>query len=116
MLCLISLSIIFHTDKPGKPGAPEIETVKADQVSLSWRPPKDNGGSPIFNYILEHKAEGAYKWKRSTVETIEEPKYTLRKLSTDTVYEFRVAAENKAGVGPFSQSTMPVKPQDKVGE
>ena len=103
------------TDKPGKPGVPEIESVKVNQVSLSWKPPKDDGGSPVINYILEHKADGAYKWKRSTVETIEDTKYTLKGIAPETSYEFRVAAENKAGVGPFSQSTMPVKPQEKQG-
>ena len=90
--------------------------VDRSKVSLSWRAPKDDGGSEIFNYVIEYRAEGAFKWRRANVDHVPDRKYTVRGLEEDTLYEFRVAAENKAGVGPYSESTGPVKAEEHVGE
>ena len=41
----------------GKPGAPEgpleVNDITGDSCRLSWKPPKDNGGSPVSSYIVE---------------------------------------------------------------
>ena len=65
----------LFTDKPGKPGVPEIGTIKDGQVSLSWTPPEDDGGAPITNYVLEYKEENAFKWTKATEKEISDPKY-----------------------------------------
>lgn len=83
------------------------------QISLNWSPPEDDGGSTIFNYILEYRKEGTFQWTRVD-QTIPEPKFTVKKLRKDAVYEFRVAAENKAGIGPFSENTTPTKAEQPV--
>ena len=44
-----------------------------------------------------------------------ETAYAVKGLKPDTVYEFRVAAENRAGVGPASEPTAPVTAEEKVG-
>ena len=38
------------------------------------------------------------------------------KLEPDQIYEFRIAAENKAGVGPASEPTIPTQVKERVGE
>ena len=60
--------------------------------------------------------EGAFKWKRFTEETLSELTYTAKNLKQEEVYEFRVAAENKAGVGPFSDNSMAVKAKEPIGK
>jgi titin len=40
----------------------------------------------------------------------------VKGLDKGVVYEFRVAAENKAGVGPASDPTKPVEVKEPVGE
>jgi titin len=82
---------------------------------LSWKPPKDDGGSPITNYIVECREDGAFKWKRASKTTLEETKFTVKGLMEETKYEFRVAAENRAGVSAYSENTMAVKPLEKIG-
>jgi len=105
---------MFNTEKPGQPGVPEITEVKDGSISLKWTAPENDGGSPIFNYVLEYRREGAFKWLRSTEETTAALEYTVGKLQVDDQYEFRVAAENKAGVGPFSETTSPVQAKEPV--
>lgn len=41
-------------DKPQPPQGPlDVSDITPDNCSLSWRPPLDDGGSPITNYIVE---------------------------------------------------------------
>jgi len=101
-------------EKPGKPDAPEIGKITKTSVALSWKPPKSDGGSEIFSYVVEHRLEGGFKWLRSFEGKIPETSYTVKGLKEDTVYEFRVAAENRAGVGPASDPTAPIQVQEKV--
>ena len=48
--------------------------------------------------------EGTSKWERYGVmgESVAETRRAVTQLCEDTYYEFRVAAENRAGQGPFS--------------
>lgn len=50
-------------DVPGRPDAPNVDEIVAESANLSWSPPKDNGGAPITNYVLEYKARGDMKWQ-----------------------------------------------------
>ena len=52
----------FIAEKPGKPDAPSIGKVAKTSVDLTWRPPKSDGGSEIFNYVVEYRLEGGFKW------------------------------------------------------
>jgi len=71
-----------------------------------------DGGAEIFNYIIEFRVEGTTKWTRygSEQDKVPTTSHTLsQQLKEDTFYEFRVAAENKAGVGPYSDISERVK-------
>ena len=58
-----------------------------------------------------------YKWERANEgERVLETTYKVTGLRSDTEYEFRVGAENKAGVGPWSEATMPLQVKEPVGE
>ena len=103
-------------DKPGKPDAPEITSVSDGKVSLSWKPPKEDGGAEITNYIVEYKTEDAFKWLRANKNDVSETKYTVKGLDNDNMYEFRITAENKAGAGPPSEPSSPVKAVEPVGK
>jgi titin len=94
---------------PGAPGVPEFPDIKDGQIQVTWTPPEDDGGSPITHYVLEYRAEGAFQWTPATTKTIEETKFLMKKLNKEQSYDFRVAAVNRAGQGPFSESTSPVK-------
>ena len=51
------------SDAPGKPGAPLVEDVDEDSVTLSWGKPRDDGGDKVQGYVVELREKGTNKWK-----------------------------------------------------
>lgn len=70
---------------------------------LTWAAPQTDGGSPVTGYHVE-KYTGT-KWIRVTKKPITACTFSLDDLLEGTDNEFRVAAENAAGVGEPSEST-----------
>ena len=95
---------------PGKPGRPTETEVTGSSIALTWTAPESDGGAQITNYTVELRVKGSPKWvKYEATEAIPETQTTIQGLKEDTLYEFRVAAENKAGLGPFSEPSQPIK-------
>ena len=103
-------------DKPGKPGTPEVKEATKTSATLAWTAPSDNGGSDITNYVVEYRADGAFKWKRATESVVASTTYVVKGLEENIKYEFRVAAENRAGVGPPSEGSLAVKLENAMGK
>lgn len=86
-------------DQPGPPQGPlEMSNVTMQSVTLSWRPPKDDGGSRIVNYIIEKKGDVDMRWKAVTDENILNLTYTVKGLKVSKEYMFRVRAQNQFGI------------------
>lgn len=85
-------------------------------MTLDWVPPHDDGGCKISGYIIEYKIVGAFKWSRANTQLVEGTNYTVKGLMEDMEYEFHVAAENKAGAGPFSKSSSAIKAKEPLGK
>jgi hypothetical protein len=46
--------ILCLADRPLPPQGPlDVSDITPETCSLSWRPPLDDGGSPITNYVVE---------------------------------------------------------------
>ncbi len=56
------------------------------------------------------------KWKRATEDTIAELKKKLTGLQNGAEFEFHVAAENKAGLGPWSDPSQPVVIKEPISK
>lgn len=83
---------------------------------LKYSPPTDDGGSPIFNYVIEYRLAGSTKWTQANINTkVPELTYRVQKLKKDSEYEFRIAAENRAGVSEFSAPTELTKIEKPIG-
>ena len=96
-------------DPPGPPGLPEIIDWSESFVKLKWAPPLRENGAPVTSYTIEYRELGEENW---TVG----PKVKAKKFPDGIVqegltpgkkYEFRVRAENKAGLGEPSEHTNP---------
>lgn len=85
--------------RPGPPSAPiKFEEIGAEKITLSWLPPKDDGGSKVTNYIIWRRVANRKTW----VPITNEPKeriWTVENLMTGHEYVFRIMAQNKYGVG-----------------
>jgi hypothetical protein len=108
--------VLVCSEKPGKPDPPQITSTTNSTASLAYKPPADDGGAEITNYVIEYREESLSKWTRATKDTVSKTSYTVTGLKKDTVYEFRVAAENKAGVGPASDPSSPAAVKEILSE
>ena len=107
---------MINVEKPGKPDAPEITSATLSTISLAYKPPADDGGAEITNYVIEYREEGLMKWSRANTETVNKTSYSVTGLKKNSVYEFRVAAENKAGVGPPSEPSSPTAAKEVLSK
>ena len=75
---------------------------------MTWSKPRNDGGTPVVNYVLEKREKGQDKWS-SVSDKVTENELTVRGLQNGKEYEFRVAASNKAGTSKWSQSESPIE-------
>ncbi|XP_040908463.1 immunoglobulin-like and fibronectin type III domain-containing protein 1 [Toxotes jaculatrix] len=60
-----AISQLIVLDKPTSPlGPAEVTESSATCIEFRWRPPKDDGGSPVTNYIMERQQVGRNTWKK----------------------------------------------------
>ena len=68
---------------------------------MTWTPPlKAQQNGEIVSYAVEYREEGS---NSTVVNTTRGMRYTAEDLTTDRVYQFRVAATTVNGTGPFSE-------------
>lgn len=90
----------FFSGRPGVPVGPiKFEEVFAERIGLSWKPPTDDGGSKITNYVVEKREENRKTWVHVSSDP-KECQYIVQRLTEGHEYEFRVMAQNKYGIGP----------------
>ena len=103
----------FLTDVPDAPGKPKVNSTTATSANITWSAPTSDGGSPIKTYVIERKDNFSTRWTvASRDEMVTETSFVVRDLREGEEYQFRVAAENKAGVGKPSEPSEPrvIKP------
>ena len=104
-------------DKPWPPGRPSVTSMTRDSVTLTWSPPRNDGGSPVTGYIVESKSSSYYAWTSCSVGVrISEPHYVVPNVVDGTSYEFRVITENRSGRSEPSPPSTPVVVRDTVGQ
>lgn len=92
-------------DPPGAPGVPRSLETTESSITVTWTKPRHDGGSPITGYVLEKRLITEDKWTKACHAHIPDTTYKVTGLIENHEYEFRVAAINAAGQGPWSQSS-----------
>ena len=100
----------FYSDRPGPPVGPVIfDEVTKDYMVISWKPPLDDGGSEITNYIIEKKEVGKDVWMPVTSASAKTT-CKVSKLLEGKDYIFRIHAENLYGISdPLVSDSMKAK-------
>uniref|UniRef100_A0A8C3MI62 Uncharacterized protein n=1 Tax=Geospiza parvula TaxID=87175 RepID=A0A8C3MI62_GEOPR len=88
---------------PGPPKALEITNITKDSMTVCWTRPDSDGGSEIIGYIVEKRDRAGIRWIKCNKRRITDLRLRVTGLTEDHEYEFRVSAENAAGVGEPSQ-------------
>uniref|UniRef100_A0AC35TXM9 Ig-like domain-containing protein n=1 Tax=Rhabditophanes sp. KR3021 TaxID=114890 RepID=A0AC35TXM9_9BILA len=88
-------------DRPSAPEGPlEVDDLSPETCTLNWKAPKDDGGSPITNYIIEKchvGRSGQETWTKVSSFT-RNPNITVTGLDENEKYNFRIFAENQYGL------------------
>lgn len=109
--CRLNVNVL---DRPGPPQGPlEPTDIEADAITLNWRPPKDNGGDEITNYVVEKKEPGG-DWQKVS-SAVHGTTFRVRNLREGVPYEFRVMAENQYGISDPLNTTEPVVAKNPFG-
>lgn len=99
-------------DPPSAPGIPEVTEVGGDFVNLSWEKPTSDGGSKIQGYWIDKREVGSAAWQRANLAICNTTQYNISNLIEGRQYEFRVFAQNEAGLSPPSTNSTSVKIKD----
>lgn len=77
-------------------------------MKVTWKKPKSDGGSDITGFVIEMKEPFSSRWVTVGKTGPTDTTFMATALTEGNQYEFRVAGENKAGIGAFSNATAPV--------
>lgn len=90
----------------GVPSAPEklhyTERTK-NTITLTWEPPRSDGGSPIRGYYIEKMRQDSNEFDVANRQLCKDLTITLDNLSENMMYDFRVKAVNEVGDGEPSK-------------
>ena len=87
------------------PTAPRslTSTGKTKAVALVWTAPASVNIGAVTDYIVQYRLQGSSTWITFRDGTSTARKATVTGLIKGRVYEFRIAAKNKAGTGTWSE-------------
>lgn len=94
---------MLYVAKPSAPNGLQVIETKKDYISLSWRIPNTDGGSPITGYTIETKQTGSTRWTSENKGAVTDTAYKLTGLREGRFYDIRVCAVNEAGAGPYAE-------------
>ncbi|MDA7962906.1 MAG: fibronectin type III domain-containing protein, partial [Gammaproteobacteria bacterium] len=91
------------------PSAPQnVRMLQAKPASLavSWSPPANNGGAPVFAYHLRWKLLSASDFAADDTAEVRAPalSYDITGLTNGEIYQVQVAAETLGGAGAYTAS------------
>ncbi|XP_029681534.1 myosin-binding protein C, slow-type isoform X5 [Takifugu rubripes] len=97
-------------DIPDPPESPLVPVVGGDWCSMTWDPPKYDGGSPILGYFIERKKKQSSRWMRLNFDLIKETLFEPKKMIEGVPYEVRIFAVNAIGVSKPSEPSKAFTP------
>ncbi|XP_067093730.1 immunoglobulin-like and fibronectin type III domain-containing protein 1 [Osmerus mordax] len=98
-------SKLIVLDKPTPPQGPvDILESAITSVEFKWKPPKDNGGCPVTNYLLERQQVGRNKWTALGAIPGDPPSYRDGEVDPGRRYCYHIRAKNAEGISDFLET------------
>nr|XP_054587588.1 immunoglobulin-like and fibronectin type III domain-containing protein 1 [Nothobranchius furzeri] len=99
-----AITQLIVLDKPTPPLGPvDIIESSSSCIEFKWRPPKDAGGFPVTNYILERQQVGRNSWKKLG-KIGPESKYRDTDVDHGRKYCYHIRAETKHGTSEMMET------------
>ncbi|XP_072222412.1 immunoglobulin-like and fibronectin type III domain-containing protein 1 [Leuresthes tenuis] len=99
-----AVSQLIVLDKPTSPlGPAEVTESSAARIEFKWRPPKDDGGSPVINYTLERQQVGRNTWKKIG-EMPHVPSFCDTDVDRGRKYCYRIRAVTSEGTSEVMET------------
>lgn len=97
------LCTVYAADPPTPPRNVSAKDVTKSSCTITWNAPEFDGGSPITGYYVE-KLSGT-RWIKANREPIKKCEYPIKDLIEGSDNEYRVCAENAAGLSKPSETS-----------
>uniref|UniRef100_A0A3Q4MCF9 Titin n=1 Tax=Neolamprologus brichardi TaxID=32507 RepID=A0A3Q4MCF9_NEOBR len=94
---------------PSAPSTPIATAVTGDSVTLTWERPETDGGSEIDGFIVEKLDKEGVRWTKCNKRRLNDLRFRCTGLTEGHYYQFRILAENAAGVGAPSDPSEYIK-------
>lgn len=95
---MLIICIITFSDRPQPPEGPVIfDEIYRNYMLISWKPPLDDGGAAISNYIVEKRDTNRDLWMPVT-ESCTRTSCRVPKLIEGREYIIRICAQNIHGI------------------
>ncbi|MCJ8729439.1 hypothetical protein PDJAM_G00106340 [Pangasius djambal] len=97
-------SKLIVLDKPTPPQGPvDVVESSLSAIEFKWRPPKDDGGCPVTNYILERQQVGRNTWTKIG-DIPGQPTYRDTNIDRGRKYCYRIRAKNSEGISDILET------------
>uniref|UniRef100_A0A7N6FF53 Myosin-binding protein C, fast-type n=1 Tax=Anabas testudineus TaxID=64144 RepID=A0A7N6FF53_ANATE len=97
-------------DVPDPPEHVKCTSVGEDSATITWEPPKFDGGALIKGYLMERKKKGSSRWTKLNFDVYESTTYEAKRMIEGIFYEMRVFAVNSIGLSQPSLNSKPFMP------
>ncbi len=99
----------------------KIVDVSKGIVTLTWKPPKNDGGAPVTHYNVERlwwdsSGKQQESWRQCNRRDIDTTTFKVEDLNQGAEYEFRVKAVNEVGSSRPSSTAGPIIIKDQNSE
>lgn len=101
-------------DPPSPPGVPKVTQVGGDFVNLEWTKLENDGGARVQGYWIDKREVGSNAWQRVNISICLPTQINISNLIEGRQYEFRVFAQNIAGISEPSTASTSVKIVDPL--
>ena len=99
------MRISLCADVPSQPRNVSVTSVSEKSIGLRWDEPESDGGCDV----VEMRKGTRRSWQQAGVSSLaDERRYTALALTAGQQYVFRVAAENRVGVGDWAEMSQSV--------
>ncbi len=86
------------SDPPSTPRSLSVTDTQPNSITLKWKAPKTDGGSPVTQYVIDMKASDGTEFTEVGKVDGAILDYKVKGLTKGKDYLFQVKAENPAGL------------------